>query len=96
MLRLHVREGCEDALVAAFKEHRILAAAREECGLVSAQLLRPSTPGGPFVVIGQWQRAADYACWLESPVRARLADVLVPLLAAEAGSGETYSLLDAL
>lgn len=83
MLRLHVREGCDDALVAAFKEHRILAAAREECGLVSAQMLRPSTPGSPFVV------AADYACWLENPVRARLADVLAPLLAAEAGSGET-------
>ena len=96
VLRLNVRDGCDGELVATFKERRVLEAAREECGLVSARLLRPSTPGDPFVVIGEWKSAADYGCWLDSPVRAKLAEALEPLLDSEPGGGDLYSPVDEL
>ena len=93
---MHVRSGCEDDFVAAFKDMRVLEAAREECGLVSARALQPSTRGEPFVVIGEWRTAEDYACWLDSAVRAQLSQTLDPLLDHKPGSGETYSPVDEL
>ncbi|MFN8517526.1 MAG: antibiotic biosynthesis monooxygenase [Thermomicrobiales bacterium] len=36
-------------------------------GFISNQLLRPSAPGDPYIVLTQWQTRAQFEAWVRSP-----------------------------
>lgn len=96
VLSLHVREGREEEFASAFRDNHVLQTARDECGMLFAQLLRPSTPGGPFIALAHWPDPAAYDCWIESPVRDRLNESLGHLLSDEPASGDFYTPVDQL
>jgi heme-degrading monooxygenase HmoA len=83
VLRLHVRAGAEAELADAYRRLDIFELARESGGFRSGRLLRPVVPGKPFLVVSEWDAAADYERWLASPVRSGLADELEPLLTGD-------------
>jgi heme-degrading monooxygenase HmoA len=80
VLRLRVRDGSEAGLAEAYERLAIFDLARESGGFRSGRLLRPRERGEPFLVVAEWDQAHDYERWLDSPVRASLADELEPLL----------------
>lgn len=90
VLALAVRPGAEDDLVRAFAEHEIFEQSRLSGGFVSGRLLRPLTPGDPFLVIAEWDRLESYQRWLDNPVRDRLSAALEPLLAEHVVPGKLY------
>lgn len=96
VLSLHVREGREEEFAVAFRENDVLEQAREECGMLFAQLLRPTTPGAPFIALAHWPSSAAYDCWIESPVRDRLNESLGEFLSDEPVSGDLYTPVDQL
>lgn len=81
VLRVAVREGAEARLQEAYASLGIFERARESGGFRSGRLLRPVVPGEPFLVVAEWDDAAAYQRWLDSPVRAELATQLDPLIA---------------
>lgn len=83
VLRLPVRRGAEADLVRAFEELRVFVHAGESGGFRCGRLLRPLAPDEPFVVLAEWDGAADYDRWLENPIREHLKDTLEPLLDGE-------------
>jgi heme-degrading monooxygenase HmoA len=83
VLSLAARPGAEDDLVRAFAEHEIFEHSRRSGGFVSGRLLRPLTPGEPFLVIAEWDEPSSYQRWLENPARDQLSEALNPLLATE-------------
>jgi heme-degrading monooxygenase HmoA len=80
VLRVPVREGAEARLEEAYTSLGIFDRARESGGFRSGRLLRPVQPGDPFLVVAEWEDAADYQRWLDNPVRAELATQLEPLV----------------
>lgn len=80
VLRVPVRDGAEARLVDAYSSLGIFELARESGGFRSGRLLRPVTAGEPFLVVAEWDDAAAYRRWLDSPVRAGLATHLEPLI----------------
>jgi heme-degrading monooxygenase HmoA len=89
VLRLPVRPGKEDELVSAFAELRIFERSRESGGFLGARLLRPAG-GGPFLVVAEWEDAADYQRWLDNPVREEVGSRLEHLVAEDVQAGELY------
>ena len=96
VLFLHVREGREEEFASAFRDNDVLKQARDECGMLFAQLLRPATPGAPFIALAHWPDAAAYDCWIESPVRDQLNELLGDLLSDEPVTGDLYTPVDQL
>jgi heme-degrading monooxygenase HmoA len=90
VLHLAVRPGAEDDLVRAFAEQDVFAHSHRSGGFVSGRLLRPLTPGEPFVVIAEWDGPASYQAWLDNPIRGRLSAALEPLLAEQVVPGRLY------
>jgi heme-degrading monooxygenase HmoA len=87
VLRVPVRAGAEDRLTEAYSSLGIFELARESGGFRSGRLLRPVIPGDPFLVVAEWDDAAAYQRWLDSPVRAGLASQLEPLIDGELEGG---------
>jgi heme-degrading monooxygenase HmoA len=81
VLRLPVRQGAEPGLADAYTRLDIFALSRAGGGFRGGRLLRPVVRGDPFLVVAEWDDAAAYQRWLDSPVRARLADELEPFVA---------------
>jgi heme-degrading monooxygenase HmoA len=89
VLRLPVRPGKEDELVAAFAELRIFERSRESGGFLGGRLLCP-IGGGAFLVVAEWENAGDYQAWLDNPVREEIGGRLEHLVAADVPAGELY------
>jgi heme-degrading monooxygenase HmoA len=89
VLRLPVRAGKEDELVSAFAELGIFERSRESGGFLGGRLLRP-VGGGPFLVVAEWEDAADYQRWLDNPVREEVGGRLEHLVAEDVQAGELY------
>jgi heme-degrading monooxygenase HmoA len=83
VLSLTPRPGAENDLVRAFEEQEIFEHSRRSGGFVTGRLLRPLTPGEPFLVIAEWDEPGSYQRWLDNPVRDELSAALQPLLAGE-------------
>jgi len=92
--RLHVRPGCEQTLVDFYRARRVFERARHNGGLRSGRLLAPAQQKAPFLVITEWDDAEAYERWLESPIRAELAEGLGALLDSKAGEGDVHTQLD--
>lgn len=89
VLRLVPREGAADALARAFEEHEIFEHSRRSGGFLGGRLLRPLN-GDAFLVVAEWETAADYQGWLDNPVRAELGAHLEPLVTDDAPVGELF------
>jgi heme-degrading monooxygenase HmoA len=83
VLALHVLPGSEPAVARAYGELGVFEHARESGGFRSGRLLEPVEPGGPMLVIAEWDDAASYDRWLANPVRKELGTVVKPLLAGD-------------
>lgn len=90
VLRLPVRVGAERAIARAYEQARVFELSRESGGFLGGRLLRPERPGEPFLVVAEWETAADYRRWLESPVREGLGELLAPHLSGDVPAGEVY------
>lgn len=93
VLRIPVRPGAEEEFARIFDQLRVFEEAQKAAGLLHGRLLRPRTPGEPFVVVGEWESPDDYQRWLESPVRGRLARSLEQLADEEPAAGEIYTVV---
>lgn len=80
VLRVPVRAGAEERLADAYSSLGIFELARESGGFRGGRLLGPVTAGESFLVVAEWDDAAAYQRWLDSPVRAGLATHLEPLI----------------
>ncbi len=80
VLRLPVREGCEQDVIRFYEARDVFALAAQVRGFHSGSLLEPTEPGGPFLVIAEWDDAEAYGRWLAAPARDELSGVLVLLL----------------
>ena len=96
VLQLHVLPGREEEFARAFRDNDVLEAARRECGMLFAQLLRPATEGAPFIALAHWAGPEAYDCWIDSPVRDRLNQTLGEFLSDEPISGDLYRPVDQL
>jgi heme-degrading monooxygenase HmoA len=90
VLTLAVKPGAADELVRAFAEEDVFGHSRRSGGFVGGRLLRPLEPGGPFVVIAEWDDPESYQGWLDNPIRGRLSAALEPLLAESVVPGRLY------
>jgi heme-degrading monooxygenase HmoA len=90
VLSIAARPGAEEDLARAFADHGVFEHARRSGGFVSGRLLRPLTPGEPFLVIAEWESPDSYRGWLDNPVREELSAVLEPLLAEHVAAGGLY------
>lgn len=81
VLSLRAAAGQSDALEAFFADHGILERARRFAGCRDAQLVR-SVDGSPvtYLVIADWDEAADYQRWVHDPWRAAVSRQLATLL----------------
>jgi len=81
ILSLRAAAGDPGALEEFFADHGILERARRFAGCRDAQLVR-SVDGGPvtYLVIADWDAAADYQRWVHDPWRAALSRQLATLL----------------
>lgn len=91
VLAMEVRPGVEEEFQRAFAELGVLDEARGSGGFLSGRLLRPLTPGHPFLVVAEWESVEAYEAWLRNPRRAELAAGLAPLLAGEVAEGALYA-----
>ena len=84
VLRLRAAAGRSGALEEFFAAHGILDRARSFPGCRDAQLVR-SVDGAPvtYLVIADWDEAADYDRWVHDPWRAAVSRQLVALLNTE-------------
>jgi heme-degrading monooxygenase HmoA len=92
VLSLPIRLGCESEAVRFYLERDVFGLAAQVGGFRSGELLRPSEPGAPFLVIAEWDDAEAYDRWLAAPARADLSSLLGPLLDGDP-SGGTYELV---
>jgi heme-degrading monooxygenase HmoA len=92
VLSLAARPGAEDDFVRAFAEQEIFEHSRRSGGFVTGRLLRPRTPGEPFLVIAEWDEPGSYERWLENPMRDQLSAALEPLLAEHVAPGKLYEI----
>jgi heme-degrading monooxygenase HmoA len=90
VLSLAARPGAEDDLVRAFAKQEVFEHSRRSGGFVTGRLLRPLTPGDPFLVIAEWDESSSYRRWLDNPVRHELSAALEPLLAEQVEPGKLY------
>ena len=90
VLHIATRPGAEDELVRAFAEQDVFGHSRRSGGFVGGRLLRPLTPGEPFVVIAEWDGPDAYQRWLDNPIRDQLSAALAPLLAEHVVPGRLY------
>jgi len=88
VLTISVRDGAD--LAGAFERLEIFEHSRRSGGFRRGQLLRPLEPGGPYLVVAEWESADAYQQWLDNPVRAELGAELEPLLDGDVVSGELY------
>ena len=81
VLNLRAAAGASGALEEFFAEHGILDRARRFAGCRDVQLMR-SVDGSPatYLVIADWDEAADYQRWVHDPWRAAVSRQLVALL----------------
>ncbi|MFG2040539.1 antibiotic biosynthesis monooxygenase family protein [Dactylosporangium sp. NPDC048998] len=81
VLTLRAAAGQAGALEAFYAEHGILERARRFQGCRDALLLR-SVDGGPatYLVIADWDTAADYRRWIEDPWRVAMSRQLAAVL----------------
>lgn len=81
VLSLRAAAGQSAALEAFFADHGILERARRFAGCRDAQLVR-SVDGSPvtYLVIADWDEAADYQRWVHDPWRAAVSRQLATLL----------------
>jgi heme-degrading monooxygenase HmoA len=81
VLTLRPAAGQSGALEGFFAEHGILERARRFAGCRDAQLVR-SVDGSPatYLVIADWDAAADYQRWVHDPWRAAVSRQLAALL----------------
>lgn len=91
VLALAVRPGAEEDLVRVFTELSVFEHAREGGGFLGGRLLRPLAAGEPFLVLAEWESAEAYERWLRSPLRARLAEEIEPLLSERVARGGLYA-----
>jgi heme-degrading monooxygenase HmoA len=84
VLSLRAAAGKAGALEEFYAEHGILERAREFGGCRDALLLR-SVDGSPatYLVIADWDTAADYRRWVDDPWRAAVSRQLSALLDTE-------------
>jgi heme-degrading monooxygenase HmoA len=94
VLRLAVRAGREEELVAAYETLEIFVLARESGGFRGGRLLRPLSVGEDFLVVAEWDEAAAYERWLESPVREELGSRLEPFLEGDPAGGVYEAAVD--
>lgn len=87
VLTLRAAAGQSTALEKFYEEHAVLQRAREFAGCRDAALLR-AAEGGPatYLVIADWDTAADYRRWVADPWRVALSRQLAALL--DTGSDE--------
>ena len=90
VLHIAARPGAEDELVRAFAEQDVFGHSRRSGGFMGGRLLRPLTPGEPFVVIAEWDGPDAYQRWLDNPIRDQLSAALAPLLAEHVVPGRLY------
>jgi heme-degrading monooxygenase HmoA len=90
VLHIAAQPGAEDELVRAFAEQDVFGHSRRSGGFVGGRLLRPLTPGEPFVVIAEWDGPDAYQRWLDNPIRDQLSAALAPLLAEHVVPGRLY------
>jgi heme-degrading monooxygenase HmoA len=90
VLELHVREGNEADVVRAYVELEVFERSRESGGFRAGRLLDPSEPGGPMLVIAEWDDVRSYDRWLTNPVRDELGDQLAPLLDDKPVAGRVF------
>jgi heme-degrading monooxygenase HmoA len=88
VLSISVRDGAD--LAGAFARLEIFEHSRRSGGFLRGQLLRPVEPGGPYLVVAEWESAEAYRRWLDNPVRAEIGAQLEPLLDGDVVSGELY------
>lgn len=68
-------------LESLYARQGILERARQFPGCRDAHLLRPvQGSAGPYLVIADWDGAADYQAWLDDPWRAEVSHQLAALL----------------
>ncbi|WP_432974568.1 antibiotic biosynthesis monooxygenase family protein [Dactylosporangium sp. CA-233914] len=81
MLTLRAAAGQAGALEAFYAEQQILERARRFPGCRDALLLR-SHGGGPatYLVVADWDTAADYRRWVDDPWRVALSRQLASML----------------
>ncbi len=90
VLRLPVRDGCEEDVARFYADRDVFGIAARIEGFRSGSLLRPEESGAPFLVVAEWEDAAAYELWLASPEREELGHGLLPLLRATP-DGSIYS-----
>jgi heme-degrading monooxygenase HmoA len=94
VLSLPVRTGAERAIACAYETARVFELSRESGGFLGGRLLRPERPGGPFLVVAEWETPADYERWLGSSARAGLAEHLAPHLRGDMPAGAIYAVVN--
>lgn len=84
VLTLRAAAGQAGALEAFYAQHTILERARDFVGCRDALLLR-SVDGDPatYLVIADWDTAADYRRWVDDPWRAAVSRQLASFLNTE-------------
>jgi heme-degrading monooxygenase HmoA len=90
VLELYVLPGSEQAVARAYDELGVFERARESGGFRSGRLLQPASPGGPMLVIAEWDDAGSYERWLANPVREELGGRLESLIAEAPAAGRIF------
>jgi heme-degrading monooxygenase HmoA len=90
VLRVPVRRGAEEELARAFADLQVFERSRQSGGFLGGRLLRPLSPGEPFLVIAEWKDAEAYQGWLDNPVREQLAASLAHLVDGDVPTGALY------
>lgn len=72
------RPGCRDAVIEAYRTHRIIETAVEGGGCLRGELLVPDDPHAPLLVVCAWRSRAAYADWVaHRPASASALDGLI-------------------
>lgn len=90
VLRLPVRIGAERAIADLYEEIGVFELSRQSGGFLGGRLLRPERAGESFLVVAEWESAADYERWLASDSRAGLGERLAPHLSGDMPPGALY------
>jgi quinol monooxygenase YgiN len=83
VLSLRPAAGKSGALEDFFAEHDILERSRRFAGCRDAQLVRSVDSPVTYLVIADWDEAADYQRWVHEPWRAAVSRQLAALLDTE-------------
>lgn len=90
VLRLRPRPGAGAELEEAFARLEIFEHSRRSGGFHGGRLLRPLGSDDAYVVVAEWETAADYQGWLDNPVRVELGAQLESLLTDDVAPGLLY------